>query len=110
MKSKLRSRKFWLVIATFVAGLWATFTETEVDPELLLTYGGVLMAWLGVQGWADKAQAASGIVMERRLYSAQMNAAMEQMSAMQEDTPSSGVEAASRGSDPVGKYPPLASV
>ena len=83
MESKLRSRKFWLVIATFVAGLWATFTETEVDPEMLLSAGGVIIAWLGVQGWADKAQAASGIVMERRLYSAQMNAAIEQMASMQ---------------------------
>ncbi len=105
--SRLRSRKFWVVVATFVAGIWATLTDTEVDPEQLLSAAGVIIAWLGIQGWADKAQAASGIVMERRLYSAQMNAAMQQLEAFQNPPDQGdGGTAPMDGND----YPPLVSV
>lgn len=100
MESKLKSRKFWMVVATFVAGIVAVFTETEVDPEIIFGYMGVLAAWLGIQGWADKAQAASGITMERRLYAAQMSAAMEQLAAY------GAVGAVEPGAVP-SDYPPL---
>ena len=99
MESKLRSRKFWMVVATAIASFWAVFTETEIDPEIVYGYMGVLAAWLGVQGWADKATAESGITMERRLYAAQISAAMEQISAIQ------GLPEV-----PVTKFPPLESV
>ena len=114
MESKLRSRKFWMVIAVFVAGLWATFTGTEVDPETLLSAGGIIITWLGVQGWADKATAESGISFERRLYQANMEAAMAQFQNMQG---SQGVEVPPFGPDPTEfessvppTYPPLESV
>jgi len=81
MESKLKSRKFWVVVVAAVLTVWTEVTGTEVDPEQLFALAGIIMTWLGFQGWADKSQAASGIAMERQLYAAQMNAAMEALAA-----------------------------
>jgi hypothetical protein len=96
MESKLRSRKFWMVVATFVAGVIAVFTETDIDPQIVYGYIAALAAWLGIQGWTDKAEAASGISLERRLFAAQMQAMAAQLQ---------GEAEAAAEANPVEEYP-----
>lgn len=60
MKEKLQSRKFWVVVASFVAGLAAIFGDVEVDPEALVGFAAIVMTYLGGQSFVDgkKAKAA----------------------------------------------------
>ena len=78
MSSRFTSRKFWVVILTAVAAVWSVVTDTEVDPQTAIAAATIIATWLGVQGWADKAEASSGIIFERQLYQANMQAAMQQ--------------------------------
>ena len=77
-RSRWTSRKFWVVIITAVAAVWSVVTDTEVDPQTAIAAATIIATWLGIQGWADKAEAASGISFERQLFQANMQAAYAQ--------------------------------
>lgn len=61
MKDKLLSRKFWVVAATFVAGLATIFADVEIDPEALVGFAAIVITYLGGQSWVDKSQAANAV-------------------------------------------------
>ena len=73
MKEKLQSRKFWVVVATFIAGLATIFGDIEVDPEALVGAAAIIMTYLGGQSWVDssKAKAAVGAAAQAALEDAE---------------------------------------
>ena len=84
-RSRWTSRKFWVVIITAVAAVWSVVTDTEVDPQTAIAAATIIATWLGIQGWADKAEAASGISFERQLFQANMQAAYAQFEQLNQD-------------------------
>jgi len=96
MQNKWLSRKFWVVVVTGILAAWVELGGADLDPEMILGYMGIVMTWLGVQGWADKSEVGSGIALERQIFNAQMSAAMEAL-------------AEARG-EAVGEFPPPSSV
>lgn len=59
-KRKLSSRKFWLAIATFVAGLLIYFgksSEEANEVSGLIMAGGAVIAYILAEGWIDASNA-----------------------------------------------------
>ena len=59
-KRKLSSRKFWLAIATFVAGLLIYFgksTDEANEVSGLIMAGGAVIAYILAEGWIDASNA-----------------------------------------------------
>ena len=86
-RSRWTSRKFWVVIISAVAAVWSVVTDTEVDPQTAIAAATIIATWLGIQGWADKAEAASGISFERQLFQANMQAAYAQFEQLTGEGP-----------------------
>lgn len=61
MKEKLLSRKFFVVVSAFIAGVALVLFDLEIDPEALIGFGAIVVTYLGGQSWVDKAQAANAI-------------------------------------------------
>lgn len=61
MKEKLLSRKFWVVVATFVAGLAKVLFDLDVDDQALVGGVAIVIAYLGGQSWVDKAAASNAV-------------------------------------------------
>lgn len=66
---KLTSRKFWVAIAGFVAGLVAFFKSPSGTPEaitsLIMSFGAVV-AYIVGEGMADAAGANAPIIVEQQ--------------------------------------------
>ena len=59
LKQKLLSRKFWVIVSTFVVsvvGLFNPELAADVDPLAIVGLAGVVIAYLGGQSWVDKTQ------------------------------------------------------
>ncbi len=57
LRQKLMSRKFWVVVATFVASAVAIFyPDVAVNEEAIVGAAGVAIAYLFGQSWVDKTQ------------------------------------------------------
>ncbi len=61
MKEKLLSRKFWVVVATFVAGLAKVLFDIEVDDQALVGGAAIVITYLGGQSWVDAKAAANAV-------------------------------------------------
>ena len=61
MKEKLLSRKFFVVVAAFVAGIGTVLFDVEIDPEALIGFAAIVVTYLGGQSFVDKAQAANAV-------------------------------------------------
>ena len=61
MKEKLLSRKFWVVVATFVATTAKVLFDIEIDDQALVGAAAIVVTYLGGQSFVD-AKAASNAV------------------------------------------------
>lgn len=55
-KRKLSSRKFWIAIAAFVAGLIIYITKDQneaAEISGIIMSGGAVIAYIVAEGWAD---------------------------------------------------------
>ena len=61
MKEKLQSRKFWVVVATFAAGIAKVLFDIEIDDQALVGAAAVVVTYLGGQSWVDSAAAKNAV-------------------------------------------------
>jgi serine acetyltransferase len=61
VKEKLLSRKFFVVVATFVAAALKVLFDIEIDDSALVGAAAIVVTYLGGQSWVDKAKASNAV-------------------------------------------------
>ena len=94
LKQKLLSRKFWVIVSTFVVSVVGIFNPelaADVDPLALAGLAGVAIAYLGGQSWIDKTQIDGQLqvardegLLQAQAYIQQLQTQLAAMNALQQ--------------------------